>query len=212
MKKLAELIPTPESIMRRTHPAPVVKPTEGSLNVMRQRLAEYGYKPANPDVYDSICGYGALMLDGTASKGLLLKGECGLGKTLGVEILAVMFKIPVFSPYEICAAFKEFDGNKAKLETYITNGGDYFEQPHDIVLDEIGVQDTVRNYGEISDIMADVLDMRYRAFGRFGVKTIATTNLNDKEIHARYGTRIDDRLGEMLFIKRVVGRSLRKFA
>lgn len=209
MLSLTDAIPTLDALMRRAKRPDAVKPTAAAMKKMQAAMQQYGYRNENPEVYTAIASYGALMFDGTNYKGLLLKGECGIGKSFGVEVLAAVFRMPVYNPAAFGAAYKELNGNKVDLERVVTSGGDFFNEPHDIVIDELGTLDTARNWGESADIMCDVLDMRYRAMIKYGVKTIVTTNLSDVDIAERYGTRIDDRLHEMFYIKRVTGRSLR---
>lgn len=209
MLSLNECIPSAAALLRRAQKLENVKPTKESMAAMAAKLAEYGYTGANPEVYNAICSYGALMLDGTNNKGLFLKGECGIGKSFGVEVIAAIFKLPVFTPDDFAAAYKEMDGNKHELYKEVVTGGDFFHNPHDIVIDEIGTMDKVRNWGETADIMCDIIEMRYRAMLAYGVKTIVTTNLSDKDILERYGRRVEDRLREMFYIKRVQGKSLR---
>ncbi len=209
MLKMSDCIPSAASLLRRAQKPESVRPTPAGLRKMHAELDKYGYTNTNPEVYNAVASYGALMFDGTNHKGLLLKGECGIGKSFGVEVLAAVFRMPVFTPADFAAAYKELDGNKADLLDVVTWGGDFFQQPQDIVIDEIGTLDTTRSWGEVADIMCDVLDMRYKAMIKHGVKTIVTTNLSDRDIADRYGTRIDDRLREMFYIKRVAGKSLR---
>lgn len=210
MKKLSELVPSTDSLKFRADKKKMKRPTQESLNAMDSMLADIGYNDTNKEVYNAIRGFGALMLDGTAHKGLLLKGEFGIGKSFGVECLAHIFKMPVFTPDSFAAAAKELDGNMIDVEEYVVTGGDYFEKPQNIVIDELGSRDKTRTFGETIDIMADIIDMRYRAFLKHGVITVVTTNLADEEIVSRYGRRIEDRLHEMFYIKRVKGESLRR--
>ncbi len=209
MKSLIDCIPTLDRLKLRGKKSSMVKATDQSLAKMAERLAEAGYSTENPKVYAVIQRYGALLLDGTAEKGLFLKGECGIGKTYGCEVLAYLFDIPVFTPEDFAADFKECDGNLHDLEKQVITGGDFFERPHNIMIDEIGSKDTVKCFGEAENIMETVLDIRYRAFLRYGVLTVVTTNLTDREILERYGRRIEDRLQEMFYICRVTGKSLR---
>lgn len=208
--KLSELIPDPERLKARAIRNSDPQPSKASLREIAARLAEYGYSKVNQEVYNSICAYGALMLDGRAEKGLFLKGECGIGKTFGVECLAAIFRMPVFVPENFASDFKDCEGNLDTLEKHVLTGCDFFDRPQNIVIDEIGSRDTVKNFGESADIMATVLDMRYRAFLKYGVLTVVTTNLTDREILNRYGLRIEDRIAEMFYVRRVTGVSLRK--
>ena len=209
MIELRDLIPTPESLLRRGAKSQCVKPNDGSRRSISDTLRKYGYQRKNPDVYDAICEYGAMMLEGTNAKGLFLKGGVGIGKSFGVEILAMRFKIPVFTPSIFLSMYKELNGNLLRLEEIVRSGNHFFGAPSDIVIDELGTKDSTRNFGESVDLMCDVLDMRYRAFIRDGVKTVVTTNLSDAELFSRYGARIDDRLNEMFYFRSVTGASLR---
>lgn len=209
MKNLKELLPSLDRLKARAEQTKQPKPSDDALKFMDDQLAQIGYLPYNKEVFDTIRAYGALLHEETAKKGLFLKGQCGIGKSFGVECLAYLFEMPVFKPDDFASMYKELEGNMSELEKAVTTGCDFFERPQSIVIDELGSRDTARNFGETVDIMADVIDMRYRAFIRDGVKTIITTNLSDREILDRYGIRIEDRLHEMFFIKRVSGISLR---
>ena len=210
MLKLSNLIPDEDRIRAATMREKSIKPTKKSLDEIKRRLLDFGYTEINREVFTAICSYGALMLDGTARKGFMLKGECGIGKTLGVQCLGAIFKMPVLIPENFASDFKDCSGNLDVLEKHVLTGYDFYERPQNIIIDEIGSQDTVRNFGESADIMATVLDMRYRAFLKYGVLTIVTTNLTDREITSRYGLRIEDRIAEMFYVRRVTGISLRK--
>lgn len=207
--ELKQLIPTPEMLQRRLRQSPPEKPPKEALSRMAARLEEYGYERRNPSVFDAICEYGAMFGRMTARKGMFLKGGVGIGKTFGVEILAAIFELPVFTPALLASAYKECSGNLADLEKIVLTGNDFWEKPHSIVIDDLGTHDSARSYGEIADLMCDVLDMRYRALLRYGVKTIVTTNLDDAELVRRYGIRTNDRLNEMFYFYSVNGNSQR---
>lgn len=208
---MASLIPSTETLLRRSAKPAEAEPTPESLRKMHTMMRNAGYHSANRQVYSAIVEHGARMLDGTDYKGLFLKGPVGVGKSFGVEILAQHFRIPVLRPDLIAAQYKEYNGNLRMLEErLILTAGDFWHEPHNIILDELGTNDNARHYGESSALMCDVLDMRYRAFLRYGVKTIVTTNLDDSELARRYGVRIDDRLNEMFYFRSVSGVSLRK--
>lgn len=209
MKEMKDLIPSIDELKKRVDRKPAPKPTAESKQQMEQMLAEIGYKNINPEVFSAIVGYGAIMLDNTAQKGLILSGGVGIGKTLGVQILAAHFKMPVFFPKMFASLFKELNGDYGELEEIVVTGGDFFHKPQHIVIDELGQKDTARHFGDITDIMEDVLEIRYRAFHKYGVKTIITTNLDDSGILSRYGIQINDRLNEICYFKAVNGRSLR---
>lgn len=209
MLKLEELIPKAEEIKRRTHREHSLKPTDESKRKMTEIFAEYDYRADNAEVFNAIVGYGALLLDKTARKGMILSGPVGIGKTLGLQILAAKFRIPIFYPKLFASLYKELKGDPLAFEKQIISAGDFYDEPKTIIIDELGQKDTTRIFGEESEIMVDVLEARYRAFLKHGVKTIITTNLTDKDIKDRYGIQINDRLNEMCYFKSVNGKSLR---
>lgn len=207
--ELKQLIPSVEMLQRRGEQSPPEKPSEEALSRMAAKLKQFHYERRNPSVFDAICEYGAMFGSGIASKGMFLKGGVGIGKTFGVEILAAIYEWPVFTPALLASAYKDFDGNPMDLEKFVLTGNDFWGDPHSIVIDDLGTQDSSRSYGQVADLMCDVLDMRYRAMLRHGVKTIITTNLDDTELVRRYGIRTNDRLNEMFYFYSVKGSSLR---
>lgn len=209
MFRFEELIPTIDELKRRTHKEATIKPSEESKAKMMEIFAEFGYTPDNANVYNSLVGFGALLFDGTARKGLILSGNVGIGKTLGVQIIANKFRIPVLYPKAFASIYKELNADPMAFEKFVMTANDFHEEPKTIVIDELGQKDTAKHYGEALDIMVDVLEIRYRAFIKYGVKTIITTNLADKDIKERYGAQINDRLNEMCYFKSVEGKSLR---
>lgn len=208
--ELKQLIPSLEMLQRRVAEQHVQKkPSKEELSQMAGSLKQYGYERLNPSVFDAVCEYGAMFGSGIARKGMFLKGGVGIGKTFGVEILAAIYGWPVFTPMLLASAYKECSGNLVDLEKIVLTGNDFWEKPHTIVIDDLGTQDSSRCYGQIADLMCDVLDMRYRAMLRYGVKTVVTTNLDDTELVRRYGIRTNDRLNEMFYFYSVKGSTLR---
>lgn len=211
MTEIGSLIPTIAELKQRVNRPAEVPPSKEAVAEMLAVLAEVGYCRDNPQVFKAILEYGAKIIDKSNYKGLFLKGDVGIGKSFGAEILAWKFKMPVIRPDVILSRYKDFNGNLLQLEyNLILSGAGGMGYPCDIVLDELGKNDDARNYGEAVSLMAEVMDMRYRAFIRYGVKTIVTTNLTDTELKQRYGLRIDDRLNEMFYFRSVSGKSLRK--
>lgn len=210
MIELKQLIPSLDEIQRRSaQQQNQQKPSRDSLARMAKRLKQFGYERRNPSVFDAVCEYGAMFGDRIARKGMFLKGGVGIGKTFGVEILAAIYEIPVFTPGILSAVYKDCSGNLLAFEKVVLTGNDFWGKPRSIVIDDFGTHDSSHSYGEVSDLMCEVIDMRYRAWLRYGVKTIVTTNLDDKEIIRRYGMRTNDRLNEMFYFYSVSGTSLR---
>ena len=176
-------------------------------------IQAWGFIPAEPLRRGGLTILTSMLLvelDGLNRRGLVVKGDCGIGKTLGVRILAARFKWAVVSAVDYAAAFVE-RGQGAFDD--LADGLDFFgDAPEVLVIDDLGAEPpTVRRYGDERNVLAYVLERRYRiGFQRDGSRTVVTTNLTDAEIVRRYGARISDRLNEMADFVCVSGPSLRK--
>lgn len=151
--------------------------------------------------------YGVIKNKACLSKGLLVSGNIGVGKTL-------LFKTIQKAGRELCkkgykrAHFKNIScGNFVSLYMTSTkyNSLDFnlktFEK-NKLYIDDLGIETLAFNQYEL---MEQVLFERYsnRAL------TFITTNLKMSEILSRYGERVADRLPEMCNIIIWKGKSLR---
>ena len=191
-------------------PETPVPPRPESVAAMEKLFRETGYRPEVPKLYRALVDYGAAELEGLNTRGLVLKGDCGVGKTMGVRILAAFFKWAFASAVDYASAYVS-----ESPETFdaLADGLNFFgEPPRVLVIDDLGAEPaTVRRYGDERNVLAYVLERRYRiGFQRQSSRTIVTTNLTDAELAHRYGARISDRLNEMAKFVCVTGPSLRK--
>ena len=174
-------------------------------------LRSCGYRDdLNPQLFKLLCGLGASEVERTTTKGLFLKGDPGIGKSMGLEILAKQFGWVYLEAVEV-------EGFYAKQPCYdewedFCRGCDFFGHPRTMVIDDLGVEKfPYYLYGNPCNPLQEMLEIRYRiAFNRDRVRTVVTTNLNDDEILRRYGYRIHDRINEMFSVATVHGESLRK--
>jgi hypothetical protein len=131
------------------------------------------------------------------SKGLLIIGNCGVGKTL------------TMNAFSRCNQILGYCGNNFKVTTcnnvvrrYDAKGqmaiDAFMEQSW--YFDDFGLEDEGMNFGKKSDVMKLVIEERSDLFNRSGVKTHMSTNLVPDEIKERYGVRVYDRLFEMFNI------------
>jgi DNA replication protein DnaC len=66
------------------------------------------------------------------------------------------------------------------------------------IFDDLGVENTnLSRYGNVYNLMADVLTSRYELYERHQTKTHLTSNLITEQIGNMYGARITDRLRSM---------------
>lgn len=207
---LGDCIPNIKELQKRAEQKPQTLPSHKSVARIESYLKDCGYSDINKQVYNAILGYGAFELEGIATKGLFLKGACGIGKSYGVSCLASLFKFPVLQAKQLQAVYMVSESEEQFYN--IVDGLDFFGRPRTIVIDDIGTEDCpVMKYGTATNVIADVLDRRYyMGYLRHNVRTIVTTNLTDEQLKQRYGVRIDDRLNEMFEFTIVDGISLRK--
>jgi len=118
-------------------------------------------------------------LEGNDGRGLLLFGECGLGKSMLSRyvipaILTLYFNlgVSVYTAQEM----------NTKLEEVLE---------HNIIsLDDVGIESVLSEYGNKRLAFAEIID----SVERKAKLVIISTNLNAHEIEQRYGTRTIDRI------------------
>ena len=125
--------------------------------------------------YDEIANW----LTDTQGRGLLLYGQCGLGKTFlsRYVIPAVILgscKIAVYS-YDM----RELN---TALDLALT-------KKH-LSIDDIGTEEQIIKYGDRRCAVTELLD----ASEKYGKMLILTTNLTGDELRLRYGDRVYDRI------------------
>ena len=173
-------------------------------------LRSCGYRDdLNPGLFKLLCSFGASEVEKTTGKGLFIKGDPGIGKSMGLEILAKQFGWVFLDALEI-------EGFYAKQPNYETweefcRGCDFFGTPRTMVIDDLGIEKfPFLLYGTPVNPLRELLEIRYRlSFRRDGVRTVVTTNLTDEEITDRYGYRVRDRIDEMFSTVTVRGKSAR---
>lgn len=210
MINISDCIPTLAAIQRRTAPKRSGAATPAALQEMADYLDACGYTRVIPKLYDNILDYGAREIEGLNTRGLFIRGTCGIGKTLGVSCLAARFGWPVIQAKQLQAAFLSAESDDAFWR--IVDAYDFFDKPQTLVIDDIGTESCpVMKYGTATNIIADVLDRRYfMGWQRHGVRTIITSNLSDTDLCERYGLRSEDRMNEMFEFVTATGDSLRK--
>lgn len=204
-------VPQLETLVRiATRPAEKPTPGKGTVDAMENYLRSHGYRDDNREVFDAVVRWGALELEGRNTRGLFLKGDCGIGKSLGMAFLAARFEFPVISAVDYESAYLQME--REEFHRFI-DAVDFFDRPaRAVVIDDLGTESrTVNKYGTPMSVLAYVLDRRYRVgFQRDGARTLVACNLTDEELRDRYGERIDSRLDEMMEFAVVHGKSLRK--
>ena len=165
-------------------------------------ISEYKHLPE----YDEIIDW---MTD-TKDKGLLLMGDCGRGKSIIISgIIPVLLRIK--NRYVRVIHSQEL--TKPIPNVIIYSYGqrpdtnlDYLLKTHFPIIDEVGVESMVNDYGEKSEGFNLVMN----AAERYHRHLFVTTNLTVEQLLERYGERTIDRLNHLCRVVEFKGDSLRK--
>lgn len=123
------------------------------------------------------------------NKGILLIGPVGCGKTSLMNLLKLFvypeFDYPVISTRNISSEFYT-DGYQVIHK--------YGKASKVYCFDDLGIENNIKQFGNETNCMAEILLYRYDQFVNIGTITHATTNLNAVELEKLYGNRVRSRL------------------
>jgi len=137
--------------------------------------------------------------NGDLSKGIMLAGKNGVGKTL---ILKAYCDIISLLSNKVITQI-----HSKKLQSIIkTDGTEHYEK-RPLFIDDMGKESKeVNNYGTITRPIADLMALRYDN----GALTFATCNYKLETLSEYYGITTTDRFKEMFNIIELEGESFRK--
>jgi DNA replication protein DnaC len=125
-------------------------------------------------------------------KGILLTGPVGCGKTSLMTLLP-NFMYP-FHRYQVKST-REIASEFHQEGFAIIHK--YGRREKSLCLDDLGVEQNMKYYGNECNTIAEILLHRYDMHVNFGIVTHATTNLNAEELENLYGNRVRSRLRSM---------------
>jgi len=166
-----------------------------------------------PQVTDSLVRYciQSDKFDGDLSKGIILMGSTGVGKTVYLNALSLMmgysnkFRFKIYTGFEMERIYQLDVSHSDVYPLDQALKGKMFG------IDDIGEEHTsIKRYGSEINVGIDTLTQRHQLFVSKGFITFATTNLNAEMIGKKYGARIESRLHEMFNLIGVKGNDLRK--
>jgi len=189
-------------------------PTDGQIEWMLGRFADYGYRSdVAPHASRRLAAWSVAHVKGYATRGLIMYGSVGTGKTLFCErILPLLCGLgcKVLTASHICRLYKDLTGEAFASRVHGAHKDDLVQvRGVDLAIDELGGEpkETV-NYGERSSFMATFLHERY-VLHKQGIKTFITCNLSQVDLASRYDSRVMDRLNEMCYPVFFEGKSAR---
>jgi hypothetical protein len=136
------------------------------------------------------------------SKGILLSGPVGCGKTTLMSLLNNFIHQPnrhvMKSSREVSFEFIQ-DGyeviHKYSRNSFNRKGENTW--PRIYCFDDLGTENSLKYYGNECNVMAEILLSRYDLFVQKKMLTHITTNLSASEIEDMYGNRVRSRMREM---------------
>jgi DNA replication protein DnaC len=133
------------------------------------------------------------------NKGILLAGPVGCGKTTMMNIMKHLTKAEHKFIVKPCRNIGiEFINDGYGIILKYSQGTPDRYQPRIYCLDDLGVENNLKYYGNECNVIAEVLLSRYDIFISKRIPTHITTNLSASEIETHYGIRVRSRLREMM--------------
>lgn len=145
------------------------------------------------------------------SKGVLLAGEVGTGKTTLMKIFSEVMKrrmqgFKVYNCTDVCQMYAK----SGELDLFLENRNGYLQEPVDMCFDELGREPkATKHFGSELNVMQHILHVRYGLFQTQGIKTYVTSNCDAGEIELFYDSFIRDRFREMMNLVTLNGESRR---
>jgi energy-coupling factor transporter ATP-binding protein EcfA2 len=132
-------------------------------------------------------------------KGILLAGPVGCGKTTLMNVMKHLTKAERKFTVKPCRDISiEFINDGYGVIHKYSIGKQYQNEQRIYCLDDLGVENNLKYYGNECNVIAEVLLSRYDIFISKRIPTHITTNLSASEIETQYGIRVRSRLREML--------------
>jgi len=168
---------------------------------------QYEIDPSNQEPVRQICMYFAndSNFKGDLSKGLLLMGGVGVGKTSIMKFFIknqrLSYRVDACRDIETnYSAYGDEWLDKLSFMIPIASNSDYFgHQEIGLCFDDLGTEANGKHYGKEKNVVAELILNRYDN-GLPKIATHITTNLTADELKKQYGTRVTDRLREMVNI------------
>ena len=132
------------------------------------------------------------------SKGILLSGKNGCGKTSIMHLLKPFMPSKFDYKIKTCreVSFEFIKKGSEALETY-TQKTQNQNRLLGYCFDDFGAEQQIKHFGNDCNVMAEILISRYEQFIENKTVTHLTTNLSATEIEKLYGNRVRSRMRQM---------------
>jgi len=131
-------------------------------------------------------------------KGILLAGPVGCGKTTIMNVMKHLTKAENKFSVKPCRDISiEFINEGYSVIQNYSIGKQYHREQRIYCLDDLGIENNLKYYGNEYNVIGEVLLSRYDIFISRRIPTHVTTNLSASEIEAQYGIRVRSRLREL---------------
>ena len=188
--------------------ARTLEPTKFTAEQIYQYFKfQYEVDDSNNEIVTNLCYYfsGNEKFKGDLSKGLILFGGVGVGKTSLMKFFMRnrIYSYRLISCREIETQFA-MEGD-VSVEYFSTNpqipnnSNPFGHQEIGFCFDDIGTESNSKYYGKEKNVIAEILLNRYDNHLP-KQSTHITTNLSVDELFKSYGTRVVDRIKEMMNI------------
>ena len=187
--------------------APKPAPAPEKIARMGEIMVERGYHPHEPAIFRKLAWWLAVNSENKTGKTLTLCGVPGVGKTFFMELF-INKPVPAMrfvDAYRECQSYG--DGFwKYSIGIYDSNHAD----KKYLVIDDLGTEPTSCLYGQVEEVLSQVIFARHNAWRAHGCRTFFTSNLTVVDLEKRYGRRVTDRIKEMSYVVEFNGQSIRK--
>lgn len=191
--------------------------TDYMLNTFKKFWKTYQKKELilnseNEKIIKGLCAYFGKNKDCVLDldKGLLIYGDCGVGKTSMMTTFHLMGKYLIESRLDNFMWFRVINCNDLvhEYEMEETDAGNFHKKYKNgnFYFDDFGTERDASKFGK-SNLMKEILEKRYLDLSK---KTYITTNLSIDEIEERYGMRVRDRIYEQFNYIELKGNSFRR--
>lgn len=133
------------------------------------------------------------------SKGILLAGPVGCGKTSLMNIMKYLTHPEQKFIIKPCrdVSFEFINDGYSTIHKY-SKGKLYEADPKIYCFDDLGVENNLKYFGNECNVMAEIALSRYDIFISKKIPTHITSNLSASEIETHYGLRVRSRLRQMM--------------